>query len=287
MNIAYDFDGVINKANLSGVNIVWYHATADGEKGERVKEYDPIISWDTGLTDIPLGKYYIEYYAFDKAGNRGETHKILNLVDTTAPEIVVPEKVTMESGVDILDLDEYYANGEVKDNYYSDMRFADVNAIMYYMEDGKKTDKIVQEFVDGKLWGTKLTDIPLGDYYVEYSIKDKSGNEGTAHTILTLQDTKAPTITVNGQQRQEIVIGSGVEYVEEGAVAHDLRDGDITIEKPARIDWYGEDGEEKFSIDPATMTYDKPGWYNIIYTATDEKGNIATEVGRLVYVVEK
>ena len=282
-----DFDGVINKANLSGVNIVWYHATADGEKGERVKEYDPIISWDTGLTDIPLGKYYIEYYAFDKAGNRGEAHKILNLVDTIAPEIVVPEKVTMESGEDILDLDEYYANGDVKDNYYSDMRFADVNAIMYYMEDGKKTDKIVQEFVDGKLWGTKLTDIPLGDYYVEYSIKDKSGNEGTAHTILTLQDTKAPTITVNGQQRQEIVIGSGVEYVEEGAVAHDLRDGDITIEKPARIDWYGEDGEEKFSIDPATMTYDKPGWYNIIYTATDEKGNIATEVGRLVYVVEK
>lgn len=282
-----DFDGVINKANLSGVNIVWYHATADGEKGERVKEYDPIISWDTGLTDIPLGKYYIEYYAFDKAGNRGETHKILNLVDTTAPEIVVPEKVTMESGVDILDLDEYYANGEVKDNYYSDMRFADVNAIMYYMENGKKTDKIVQEFVDGNLWGTKLTDIPLGDYYVEYSIKDKSGNEGTAHTILTLQDTKAPTITLNGQQRQEIVIGSGVEYVEEGAVAHDLRDGDITIEKPAKIDWYGEDGEEKFSIDPATMTYDKPGWYNIIYTATDEKGNIATEVGRLVYVVEK
>ena len=282
-----DFDGVMNAENLAGVNIVWYHATADGEKGERVKEYDPIISWDTGLTDIPLGKYYIEYYAFDKAGNRGETHKILNLVDTTAPEIVVPEKVTMESGVDILDLDEYYANGEVKDNYYSDMRFADVNAIMYYMENGKKTDKIVQEFVDGNLWGTKLTDIPLGDYYVEYSIKDKSGNEGTAHTILTLQDTKAPTITLNGQQRQEIVIGSGVEYVEEGAVAHDLRDGDITIEKPAKIDWHGEDGEEKFSIDPATMTYDKTGWYNIIYTATDEKGNIATEVGRLVYVVEK
>ena len=46
------------------------------------------------------------------------------------------------------------------------------------------------------------------------------------------------------------------------------------------------DGEEKFSIDPETMTYDKPGWYNIIYTAKDAKGNVAKKVGRLVYVVE-
>ena len=270
-----------------GATVVWYYATEDGEKtSKEVTEFSNGELWNTGLTDIPLGKYYIEYYISDNAGNRGVTHKILNLVDTTAPEIIVPEKITMESGVDVLDLKEYYANGKVEDNYYSNMSFSNVNTVMYYMEDGKKTDKMVQEFVDGELWGTKLTNIPLGDYYVSYNITDKSGNKGTAHTILTVQDTKAPEITLNGETKQTIVIGSGEEYKELGATAKDLRDGEIKVTSDnIRIDWIGDDGNNKWSVKQEEMTYDKPGHYNVIYKVSDENNN-TKEVTRYVYVVE-
>ena len=282
-----DFDGVMNAENLAGVHIRWYYATEDGEKTSKVvTEFSNGELWDTGLEQLPLGKYYIEYYVFDNAGNRGEAHKILTLQDTTGPKIIVPEKITMESGKDVLDLDEYYANGKVVDNYFGEMSFSDVNTEMFYMVDGKKGERVT-EFSKGELWGTTLRDLPLGDYYIEYHLDDKLGNTGTAHSILTLKDETAPVITLKGDSRQTIVIGSGEEYEELGAVAKDLRDGEKEISaENIRIDWYGNDGEEKFSIDPATMTYDKPGWYNIIYTAKDKAGNSATEVGRLVYVVE-
>ena len=282
-----DFDGVMNAENLAGVHIRWYYATEDGEKTSKVvTEFSNGELWDTGLEQLPLGKYYIEYSVKDSAGNKGVTHKILTLQDTTGPEIIVPEKITMESGKDVLDLDEYYANGKVVDNYFGEMSFSDVNTEMFYMVDGKKGERVT-EFSKGELWGTTLRDLPLGDYYIEYHLDDKLGNTGTAHSILTLKDETAPVITLKGDSRQTIVIGSGEEYEELGAVAKDLRDGEKEISaENIRIDWYGNDGEEKFSIDPATMTYDKPGWYNIIYTAKDKAGNSATEVGRLVYVVE-
>lgn len=280
-----DFDGVMNAENLAGVNIVWYHATADGEKGKIVEEYNPTISWNTGLTDIPLGKYYIEYSVKDSAGNKGVTHKILTLQDTIGPEIIVPEKITMESGKDVLDLDEYYANGKVVDNYFGEMSFSDVNTEMFYMVDGKKGERVT-EFSKGELWGTTLRDLPLGDYYIEYHLDDKLGNTGTAHSILTLKDDTAPVITLKGASRQTIVIGSGDEYKELGATAKDLRDGEIKVTSDnIRIDWIGDDGNNKWSVKQEEMTYDKPGHYNVIYKVSDENNN-TKEVTRYVYVVE-
>ena len=281
-----DFDGVINESNLSGVDIVWYYMTEDGKKGKRVEEFSNGELWDTGLTSLPLGKYYIEYSVEDSAGNRGMTTKILTLQDTTGPEIKFEKEITMESGKDVLDLDKYYANGSVVDNYFGEMNFSDVNTVWYYMtEDGQKGE-MVQEFSDGKLWGTTLKDLPLGKYYIEYYLDDELGNRGTAHSILTLKDTLAPEIELNGATSQTIVIGSGDEYKELGATANDLRDGkiDVTSEN-IRIDWFGDDGTTKWSVNAEDMTYDKPGHYNVIYKVSDANGN-TKEVTRYVYVVE-
>ena len=145
---------------------------------------------------------------------------------------------------------------------------------------------MVQEFSDGKLWGTTLKDLPLGKYYIEYYLDDELGNRGTAHSILTLKDTLAPEIELNGATSQTIVIGSGDEYKELGATANDLRDGkiDVTSEN-IRIDWFGDDGTTKWSVNAEDMTYDKPGHYNVIYKVSDANGN-TKEVTRYVYVVE-
>ena len=276
----------MNAENLAGVHIRWYYATEDGEKTSKVvTEFSNGELWDTGLEQLPLGKYYIEYYVFDNAGNRGEAHKILTLQDTTGPEIIVPEKITMESGKDVLDLDEYYANGKVVDNYFGEMSFSDVNTEMFYMVDGKKGERVT-EFSKGELWGTTLRDLPLGDYYIEYHLDDKLGNTGTAHSILTLKDETAPVITLKGDSRQTIVIGSGDEYEELGATAYDLRDGEITVTaENIRIDWDGDDGSVKWSVKQEDMKYTEPGCYKVIYKVSDASSN-TRELTRYVYVVE-
>ena len=281
-----DFDGVIKENNLSGVDIVWYYMTEDGKKGKKVEEFSNGELWDTGLTSLPLGKYYIEYSIEDSAGNRGMTTKILTLQDTTGPTIKFEKEITMESGKDVLDIDQYYANGSVVDNYFGEMNFSGVNTVWYYMtEDGQKGE-MVQEFSDGKLWGTTLKDLPLGKYYIEYYLDDELGNRGIAHSILTLKDTIAPEIELNGATSQTIVIGSGDEYEELGATANDLKDGKIEVTSDnIRIDWFGDDGTTKWSVNTEEMTYDKPGHYNVIYKVSDANGN-TKEVTRYVYVVE-
>ena len=281
-----DFDGVIKENNLSGVDIVWYYMTEDGKKGKKVEEFSNGELWDTGLTSLPLGKYYIEYSIEDSAGNRGMTTKILTLQDTKGPTIKFEKEITMESGKDVLDIDQYYANGSVVDNYFGKMNFSDVNTVWYYMtEDGQKGE-MVQEFSDGKLWGTTLKDLPLGKYYIEYYLDDELGNRGIAHSILTLKDTIAPEIELNGATSQTIVVGSGDEYEELGATANDLRDGEIEVTSDnIRIDWFGDDGTTKWSVNAKDMTYDKSGHYNVIYKVSDANGN-TKEVTRYVYVVE-
>lgn len=61
-------------------------------------------------------------------------------------------------------------------------------------EDGQKGEQI-----EPFKWGTTLEDQEPGDYYIEYWINDKSGNRGTAHRIVTLQDTTPPTVKLKNR----------------------------------------------------------------------------------------
>ena len=77
-------DNLDTSVNFSSVNMSWYKATEDGEKGEQVANFE----WNTTLENREPGDYYIDYYINDKAGNRGEAHRILTLYktgDTTPP----------------------------------------------------------------------------------------------------------------------------------------------------------------------------------------------------------
>ena len=71
-------DNLDTSVNFSNVNIEWFKATEDGGKGEAVANFE----WDTTLENREPGDYYIDYHINDKAGNRGEAHRILTLYKT-------------------------------------------------------------------------------------------------------------------------------------------------------------------------------------------------------------
>ena len=79
------YDEFDKEISFSKVNIEWFKATPEGEKGEKVDSFE----WNTTLKNRDLGTYYIEYWVSDKAGNVGRAHRLLTLQDTTKPTLVL------------------------------------------------------------------------------------------------------------------------------------------------------------------------------------------------------
>lgn len=78
-------DNLDSSVNFTSVNMLWYKATEDGQKGELVTPFE----WNTTLENREPGDYYIDYNITDKAGNTGYAHRIITLYkksgDTTPP----------------------------------------------------------------------------------------------------------------------------------------------------------------------------------------------------------
>ena len=104
---------------------------------------------------------------------------------------------------------------------------------------------------------------PVGDTTFTWTATDVSGNASTTTSKVTITDTTAPVITLNGVTPDIEVVGS---YIELGAIATDAVDGSFAATPSG-------------SVDKNTV-----GSYTITYTATDAAGNKATEVTRTVIV---
>jgi hypothetical protein len=121
--------------------------------------------------------------------------------------------------------------------------------------DGDLTDEIV-------VAGEVDTDVE-GTYKVTYTVADAAGNEGKAERTVIV-DGKAPVITLNGED--EVTVVEGSSYEEAGATAEDEVSGEVDVVITGEVD------------------VDKPGKYEVTYTAVDEVGNEATLV-RIVNVI--
>ena len=129
-------------------------ATSDG--GETVSS--------SGSVDPnTLGTYTITYSATDAAGNTSTATRTVNVVDTTAPVVVV-------NGVNPIDV-------ELGSNY------TDSGAIVTDLDTFTLTS---DSDVDTSVVGT---------YSVVYTATDASGNVGTATRTVNVVDTTAPVIT--------------------------------------------------------------------------------------------
>ncbi|MEG1705637.1 MAG: DUF5011 domain-containing protein, partial [Clostridia bacterium] len=86
--------------------------------------------------------------------------------------------------------------------------------------------------------------------------------------IVTVVDTTAPVITLNGEK--EVTIDMGTTYLDQGVIVTDNYDRDIT--------------NKLVTINPVDVN--KDGTYIITYNVTDINGNKAVEVTRKVIVID-
>ncbi len=139
--------------------------------------------------------------------------------------------------------------------------YIDAGATARDVKDGDITASIVTENnVD-----TSIEDV----YTVTYTVTNSSGI--TAQNIRTVNvsiDATSPVITLLGTS--PVTIECGNTYVDAGATALDNKDGDIT--------------DHIIVNNPVDTSI--PNTYIVTYNVTDSSGNIATEVTRIVNVVD-
>ncbi len=202
-----------------------------------------MINASTVNTSVP-GSYSVTYNVSDVAGNAAQTvTRTVNVVDTTPPVITLAgnNPQTIEAGSPYLELG--------------------ANAF---------------DSIDGNLSGALLIDTSAvntalpGVYTVTYNVADNSGNAATTVTrTVTVVDTTAPVISLQGANPQ--FIGSNTSYVELGATANDIVDGDLS---------------GNIVIDASNVNSAIVGSYTVTYNVMDSAGNAATTASRTVTVTD-
>ncbi len=107
---------------------------------------------------------------------------------------------------------------------------------------------------------------PLGMTTVSCSAWDAAGNTGSGSFTVTVGDTTAPVISLLGVP--SVLLAVGDTYVDAGATASDLVDGNLT--------------GSIVTVNPVDTS--TPGTYVVTYNVTDSHGNAALQVTREVRV---
>ena len=179
---------------------------------------------------LTVGSYTVSYSVSDAAGNAVEMVRTVNVEDTTAPVITLlgDAVVTLEGGTSYRD-----AGASATDSY-----------------DGDLTGSVVT--------ASTVNTEAVGSYTVTYRVSDAKGNaaEPVVRKV-NVVDTAAPVITLLGDEVTETAFG--LEYVDSGATAQDLIEGDVS---------------ERITVDSNVDTT-KLGTYSVQYKATDKAGNEA------------
>lgn len=188
------------------------------------------------------GTYSVTYDVTDQQGNTAtRVTRTVNVVDNTPPVLTL-------NGPDALTID----CGSV---------YTDAGATALDSCDGVITNNINT---------TNPVNTAIGGVYtITYAVADGSGNNAVPLTrTVTVVDTTAPTITLNGAN--PVTVECGSVFTDAGATASDGCEGDLTssivVSNP---------------VNSAVV-----GTYTVTYNVSDTVGNIATQVTRTVNVVD-
>ena len=198
---------------------------------------DGIVDVETNSSvDISkVGEYKVIYSATDSKGNIGYASRLVRVVDTTAPII----RLNSSSRVVV----------EREGNY------SEEGAYLYNERESNLTIDI----------NSSLDIDNIGSYNIEYIVVDSSGNSASISREVVVEDTTAPTITLNGDSIITIEIGD--EYIEQNATAIDGKDTNISI-----------------TINSSSLNTSLIGSYTINYIALDKASN-SSSIDRVVNVV--
>ena len=243
--IVTDPDSEAPVISLNGDSVV--NLVVDDVYSEKGAKAVDDIDGELKVTDVTgdvdttkPGEYLIVYRVKDSAGNLSELSRkvIVTIPDKEAP------KITLQ-GSDIVNLK--------KGESYEELGASAVDS-----EDGD-----VNVSIEGSVDTSKT-----GETTISYRAKDSAGNTATEtrKVIVTLSDTEAPTITLNGDSI--IRLKSGDTYNEAGATATDKEDGSVNVDIKGQVD------------------SNTAGEYIITYTAVDKAGNLGTKTRKVIVVDE-
>ena len=203
-----------------------------------------IVTGGLPIDTSVLGVYTVTYDVSDSSGNAAaQVTRTVNVVDNTAPVINLlgSDPVSVEVG-DI---------------------YVDAGAVATDDLEGDLSEFIVTG-------GLPIDTSVLGVYTVTYDVSDSSGNAAAQVTrTVNVVDTTVPLITLVGSDSVTLELGDS--YVDAGATAVDLVDGDLTTS----IVTGG------LPIDTSVL-----GVYTVTYDVSDSSGNAAAQVTRTVNVVD-
>ncbi|MBL1276261.1 MAG: DUF5011 domain-containing protein, partial [Ectothiorhodospiraceae bacterium] len=191
-------------------------------------------------TTVP-GAYTVTYDVADTDGKSAvQVTRMVNVVANAAPVISLLGAATI--------------------NVTEGATYSDAGATASDAEDGDLTASIVTNNpVD--------TSVP-GSYTVTYDVTDSGGKTALQVTrIVTVIANNAPVITLFGAD--PISITEGASYIDAGATASDVEDGNLT--------------GSIVVVNPVDTSV--PGAYTVTYDVTDADGKSAIQVTRIVNVI--
>jgi len=142
-----------------------------------------------------------------------------------------------------------------------------------YIDDGVTAHDNIDGNITSKVSINSSVDSnKIGNYTVKYNVSDAAGNKADevirVVQVQAQKDTQPPVITLKGKSTVSII--HGYQYIDEGATAQDNIDGDVTSSI-----------QSTNTVDINTI-----GQYEVRYNVSDSSGNKATEVKRIVNVIE-
>ena len=187
-----------------------------------------------------VGSYTVTYNVTDLSINAAtQVTRTVNVVDTTAPVILLSgvSPVIVEVGASYTD-----AGATATDIGDGDLTIA-INTV------------------------NPVNTTTIGSYTITYDVMDSSLNAATQVTrTVNVVDTTSPVITLTGVSL--VTIEAGSAYIDEGATATDIGDGDLTI----AIN----------TVNPVNTSI--VGSYTVTYDVMDASMNAANQVSRNVIV---
>ena len=195
-----------------------------------------------------VGSYTIDYRVTDLAENTTTVSRIVNVVDTIAPEITIsgenPLAVDYGSSFSAPPASAYDScDGELDQAGFTVTGPADVNTLV--------------------LGGT---------YPVVYTISDSNGNEASETLTVEIADLSAPVISLNGVSPVTVECGEDYGVLQDaGATALDNHDTGIS---------------DSIAVTGLPINTDQPGTHTVNYDVSDIAGNDAETVSRTVNVTD-